>query len=71
MSLSDENGNTALHIAASIPNSDICYLLRDYNADPKAKNKVSLLVIGYRIYNVRLGMWFTGTANNLFDHLIF
>lgn len=39
VSLSDENGNTALHIAASIPNSDICYLLSDYHANPKAKNK--------------------------------
>lgn len=47
VSLSDENGNTALHIAASIPNNDIVYLLGDYGADPTCQNKVSFKLLSY------------------------
>nr|CAB3221759.1 ankyrin repeat domain-containing protein 26 [Phallusia mammillata] len=39
VNLSDINGNTALHLAASIPSSDLCISLIDYHADVHAKNK--------------------------------
>ena len=37
---SDVNGNTALHLAVSIPSQDMSFLLLDYSADIHMKNKV-------------------------------
>lgn len=41
--LSDINGNTALHLASSIPSNELCNLLLDYHADVHAKNKVCII----------------------------
>lgn len=41
--LSDNKGNTALHLAASIPSIDLCICLIDYHANVHAKNKVNYM----------------------------